>query len=213
MKYKSLELAPADADYLQSLHPVVPPFGHNISAALVGSNLAVVCYSLSHQIAVTDDDGTTRVEMQPVVWYAQRFSRVGMSKAIRIFHDISGCVGVPAITVILEGRDVFSRELVKHQTGPLDHPVRLLNKAGHRPIDLSELHLAVMDDISEGVIHIAPEFRPRVEFEVMNAEMDEADFLKPTTAMQQAFTVGLGVWSYKRKRPPYQIGAAKHRLW
>jgi hypothetical protein len=47
----------------------------------------------------------------------------------------------------------------------------------------------------------------------MNSEMDDADFLKPTTAMQQAFVVGLGVWSYKRKRNPYQVGNSSYRLW
>jgi len=205
-----------DADYLYSIRESFPPFGNNLGTALIGSDFAVVGFSLIPRYSIlklpkTEEDTV----LQPVVWFAESYKRTGMRKALSILQDISKCLGLPSISVVTPNeRDVFHRQLKKQQDGLFAHPLRSLVKAGYKPIDLGELYLSVLDDIDNGDIHIAPEFKDRPAYGHMNQEMESADFANVSaTALQTAFVTSLATWSYKRQRPPYEIGAASLRLY
>jgi hypothetical protein len=210
-EFKPVVISEMDADYLYSIRESLPAFGNNIGTALNGSDFGVICFSLCPRFQILREVETSENQcLEPIIWFAASYKRTGMRKALSIMGDISRCVGLPCMTVVTPTeRDVFYRQLQKQQEGIFAHPLRAFLKAGHRPVPIEDLHLSVLDDIESGEIHIAPEFVSRPGYELMNREMEDADFTENLgSALQRAFIYSLSTYSYKKKRAPYQMGAS-----
>jgi hypothetical protein len=214
--YKPQVISENDADYLYEIRENFPVFGNNIGTALVGSDFAVIGFSLIPRFYILKEpENETNKDPQPFIWFAESYKRTGMRKGISILGDIANCLGQPCMTVITPNeRDIFHRQIQKEQEGIFAHPLRAFTKAGHKEVPIGELYLSVLDDIESGDIHIAPEFKSRPAYEHMNSQMVAAEFADNTaTALQKAFVTSLATWSYKRQRPPFQVGASTFEVY
>ena len=150
----------------------------------------------------------------PIVFYAGSFTGVSISRAVRMFDQITEACGLLGLGLIFKGslgrNEIFIRHL---RTLGGRHGVKLFTEGQGRHYDEMEVLAAVNDDKVEGVIRLAPEFEKRPERTLLDEEIGLIDLDGKMSPLQEAFIYGLGEWCCKKQRPKFRIGQTSFRMW
>jgi hypothetical protein len=200
-----------DLDYLATIDQVAPLTGRRWGCSFDGQRLGLVGYALCKRDQLVEvRPGFWEADVSPVVFYAGQFDGCSITRAVRIFDQITGVMGGVGLSLYIRGalgpREVFVRHL---KTLGGRHGVKLFSEGQGRWFEPCEVIAAVGDDQGEGVIRLAGEFEGRPERVMLDEEMGLVDPDKKLTPVQEAFIYGLGAWSCKERRAKYHVGPSK----
>lgn len=165
-----------------------------------GERLGVVAYSLVDSVI----DGEN--QQVALVWYADRFENCGMSKAMRTLDQLAGAAfncPISQVPIIAKGQKkglwTFRREAEKNFGAKIIE----FEKKSYGRFTPEEVVMSVKDDISEGLIRPAPEFKGRPEFEDLNASLRNLKLTDDLDVVAEAAIYGFGLWSASGRRNKY----------
>lgn len=174
-----------------------------------GERLGVIGYSL---VGVTV--GGDRLD-GAYVWFADRYENVGMNQAFELLGELTRIgigVEVQEVPIYAKGQKASKWTFTEEAKKEYGIKVTEFEKKSYGRWSVEEIVISVKDDMSQGLIAPAPEFRGRPEYETLNATLRNLKLTKDLDVLAEAAIYGLGYFSALERRKKWKIGNGP-RLW
>ena len=168
-----------------------------------GERLGVIAFS------VIDAVISHQMEKVAYVWFADRYENVGMSRSLDLLGDLSRIglgTAISQTSIYAKGQRFGVWSFAKQARKNHDVKVIEFEKKSQGHWSSEEIIMAVKDDMSEGLILPAPEFKGRPEYENLNATLRNLKLTPNLDVLAEAAVYGLGYWSTIERRQKYKLG-------